>query len=122
MIQDEFISKWSGEVNDMASMTEQTRIYSIQECLYNPSLILKSRPGAFSDRVDPDQYQEPQDVPDEWDVEVPRDPDYYTNVPRKVVRPKPSDDKPDEAKPRPQSPSGNVETHAEDEEQSDKDE
>ena len=106
----------------MASMTEQTRIYSIQECLYNPSLILKSRPGAFSDRVDPDQYQEPQDVPDEWDVEVPRDPDYYTNVPRKVVRPKPSDDKPDEAKPRPQSPSGNVETHAEDEEQSDKDE
>lgn len=99
MIQDFYRTQISpGEINRQPSFTEPARIYSIGELLARPDLILSSRSGYSEDSYDPsdrsswDRLDDPQDIPDNFDFEVPRDPDLY-NPPRA-------------AKPRPRKPKG----------------
>ena len=75
-------------------MTEPSRIYSISELLARPELILSSRTGfgeATVDLGDPssfDRLSDPEDIPDNFDFEVPRDPDLYNPPRRAKQRPK----------------------------------
>lgn len=114
MIQDFYRSQISpGEINMSPSLTEPARIYSIGELLARPDLILSSRSGYSEDSYDPadrsswDRLDDPQDIPDNFDFEVPRDPDLY-NPPR-------------HAKPRPRKPKGTKNVPGTDEHRSSKD-
>lgn len=90
MLQDQWRETNSpGEINGLPSMTEPARLYSINEYLANPALILRTRTPYFASE-DPSALKGDQDVDDDWSTEVPRDPDLYTNLPKEPKRSKPT--------------------------------
>lgn len=68
-------------------------MYTIGELLARPDLILSSRSGYSEDTYDPEdpssweKLQDAEDIPDNFDFEVPRDPDLYN--PQRPAKPAP---------------------------------
>lgn len=82
-----------GEINCSPSMVEPSRVYTIGELLARPDLILSSRSGYSEDTYDPEdpssweKLHDAEDIPDNFDFEVPRDPDLYN--PQRPAKPAP---------------------------------
>lgn len=98
-----------GEINGFPSMVEPARVYSIGELLARPDLILSSRSGYSEDTYDPedpsswDKLSDAEDIPDNFDFEVPRDPDLYNS--KMPAKPAPRN-------PKAKSSTGNVKQSA----------
>lgn len=68
-------SNLCAEHNSLPSMTEPIRLPAIQDYLRDPSLILRQHIHDVDEPGD-----DVPDVSDNFDFEVPRDPDLYTNM------------------------------------------
>lgn len=81
-----------GEVNPFPSLTQPCRVFSVMDYLTRPDLVLQERKAFAEIEVDPnvkdafDYVPEPEDILDNFEYEVPRDPDLYGSAP--VRRPR----------------------------------
>lgn len=82
----------SGEVNPYPSLTQPCRVFSVMDYLTRPDLVLQERHPFAEMEVDPndpaafDRVPDPDDILDNYEYEVPRDPDLYGTAP--VRRPR----------------------------------
>lgn len=76
-----------GEVNPFPSLTQPCRVFSVMDYLTRPDLVLQERHPFAEIQVDPndpsafDRVPDPDDILDNFEYEVPRDPDLYGSAP-----------------------------------------